>query len=143
MEGVLKTLKTMTSQRGFTLLEILIAVSLLAVVILAVAPMFMMAAERSAAGADMGLVGALAVDTMETLRAAPMGALAAGGSLVTDTTVGATPYFDASEPGYIVRWQVTDNATPVGGKRLTVRALALRQVSGLPKEVTLSALRVR
>ena len=140
MEGVLKT---MTSQRGFTLLEILIAVSLLAIVILAVAPMFLLAAERSAAGADMGLVGALAVENMESLRAAPMGSLVAGGSLVSDTSVGATPYFDASEPGYIVRWQVIDNATPVGGKRLTLRALALRQVSGLPKEVTLSSLRVR
>jgi hypothetical protein len=66
-----------------------------------------------------------------------------GGSLVSDTTVGSAPYFDASESGYIVRWQVTDNATPLGGKRLTVRALALRQVSGVPKEVTLNALRVR
>ncbi len=140
MEGVLKT---MTSQRGFTLLEILVAVSLLAVAILAVAPMFIMAAERSAAGADMGLVGALAVANMESLRATPMSSLVAGGSLVFDTTVGTTPYFDASEPGYIVRWQITDNATPVGGKRLAVRALALRQVSGLPKEVTLSSLRVR
>jgi prepilin-type N-terminal cleavage/methylation domain-containing protein len=141
MGGILKT--TMKSERGFTLLEILIAVTLLAVVVLAVAPMFLMAAERSAAGADMGLVGALAVETMESLRAQQMFTLTAGGSLVSDTTVGSTPYFDASEEGYIVRWQVTDNATPVGGKRLTVRALALRQVSGVPKEVTLSALRVR
>ncbi len=136
-------LKTMASERGFTLLEILIAVTLLALVILAVAPMFIMASQRTAAGADMGLVGALAVETMESLRAESLGNLVAGGSLVTDTTVGSTPYFDASEPGYIVRWQVTDNATPLGGKRLTVRALALRQVSGVPKEVTLSALRVR
>ena len=133
----------MANERGFTLLEMLIAVTLLAVVILAIAPMFMMAAERSAAGADMGLVGALAVETMESLRAEPISNLSAGGSLVSDTSLGSTPYFDASEPGYIVRWQVTDNATPVGGKRLTVRALALRQVSGVPKEVTLSALRGR
>jgi prepilin-type N-terminal cleavage/methylation domain-containing protein len=136
-------LKPMANERGFTLLEMLIAVTLLAVVILAIAPMFMMAAERSAAGADMGLVGALAVETMESLRGEPIVNLSAGGSLVSDTTLGSTPYFDASEPGYIVRWQVIDNATPVGGKRLTVRALALRQVSGVPKEVTLSALRVR
>jgi prepilin-type N-terminal cleavage/methylation domain-containing protein len=136
-------LKTMASERGFSLLEILIAVLLLAVVILGVAPMFIMASERAAAGADMGLVGALAVETMESLRAESRSNLVAGGSLVSDTTVGSTPYFDASEPGYIVRWQVTDNATPLGGKRLTVRALALRQVSGVPKEVTLSALRVR
>jgi prepilin-type N-terminal cleavage/methylation domain-containing protein len=138
-----RVLNTMAGERGFTLLEILIAVTLLTVVILAVAPMFMMAAERSASGADMGLVGALAVETMESLRAQPMFTLDAGGSLVSDTTVGGTPYFDASEAGYIVRWQVIDNATPVGGKRLTVRALALRQVSGVPKEVTLNALRVR
>jgi prepilin-type N-terminal cleavage/methylation domain-containing protein len=140
MEGLLNS---MANERGFTLLEMLIAVTLLAVVVLGVAPMFMMAAERSAAGADMGLVGALAVETMESLRAEPMFNLAAGGSLISDATVGGTPYFNGSEPGYIVRWQVTDNATPVGGKRLTVRALALRQVSGVPKEVTLSALRVR
>jgi prepilin-type N-terminal cleavage/methylation domain-containing protein len=134
---------TAVGQRGFTLLEMLIALTLLSVAILALAPVFMMASERSAAGADMGLVGALAVEEMETLRAAPWGILDAGGSLVSDATVGGTPYFDASESGYVVRWAITDNATPVGGKRLIVRALALRQVSGLPKEVTLSALRVR
>ena len=57
-------MKTMTSERGFSLLEILFAVTLLSVVVLAVAPMFMMAAQRSASGADMGIVGALAVETM-------------------------------------------------------------------------------
>ena len=134
---------TSSGERGFTLLEILVAVTLLSVVVLAVAPMFLMAAERTAAGADMGLVGALAVENMELLRVQPLDDLDAGGSLVTDTTVSGTPYFDASEPGYIVRWQVVDNATPAGGKRLTVRALALRQASGPPKEVTLSSLRVK
>jgi prepilin-type N-terminal cleavage/methylation domain-containing protein len=128
---------------GFTLLEVLIAVTLLAVVVLAVAPMFLMASARTAAGADFGRVGALAVERMELLRAASYDGMAAGGSLVADATVGGTPYFDASMPGYIVRWQVIDNATPDGGKSLTVRAVSLRQVSGVPKEVTLTALRVR
>jgi prepilin-type N-terminal cleavage/methylation domain-containing protein len=134
---------TTAGERGFTLLEILVAVTLLAVVVLAVAPMFLVAAERTAAGADMGTVGALAMENMELLRAQPLGDLDAGGSLVSDTTVSGTPYFDGSEPGYSVRWQIVDNATGVGGKRLTVRALATRQISGTPKEVTLSSLRAR
>jgi prepilin-type N-terminal cleavage/methylation domain-containing protein len=134
---------TTGSDQGFTLLEILVAVTLLAVVVLAVAPMFVMAVERTAAGADLGRVGALAVERMELLRGVPLDSLPAGGSLVSDVSVGGTPYFDGSEPGYSVRWQVVDNATPVGGKRLTVRALTLRQVSGVPKETTLSALRVK
>ena len=132
-----------SAEQGFTLLEILVAVSLLAVVVLGVAPMFMMASERSAAGADVGQVGAVAVQRMELLRAEPIDNLVAGGSLVSDVTVGSTPYFDASDPDYVVRWQVVDNATADGGKRLTVRALTLRQVSGPPKEVTLNALRVK
>jgi len=57
--------------------------------------------------------------------------------------VGGVPYFDSSDPDYVVRWRVVDNATPAGGKQLTVRALALRQVSGMPKEITLDALRVK
>jgi prepilin-type N-terminal cleavage/methylation domain-containing protein len=128
---------------GFTLLEVLIAVILLAVVVLAVAPMFMMATARTAAGADFGRVGAMAVERMEVLRAASYDGMTAGGSLVADATVSGTPYFDASAPGFVVRWQVTDNATPDGGKRLAVRVQSLRQVSGIPKEVTLTALRVR
>jgi prepilin-type N-terminal cleavage/methylation domain-containing protein len=128
---------------GFTLLEVLIAVILMAVVVLAVAPMFLMATARTAAGADFGRVGSMAVERMELLRAASYDGMSAGGSLVADATVGGTPYFDASMPDFVVRWQVTDNATPDGGKRLAVRVLSLRQVSGVPKEVTLTALRVR
>jgi prepilin-type N-terminal cleavage/methylation domain-containing protein len=132
-----------SNQRGVTLLEVLVAVTLLAFVVLGVAPMFIMATEAAAAGADLGRVGALAVDRMELLRAEPLNNLTAGGSLVSDATVSGTPYFDGADPNYVVRWQVVDNATPAGGKRLTVRALALRQVSGMPKEITLNALRVR
>lgn len=131
------------AERGFTLLEILVATTLLSIVILGVAPVFMVAANRTAGGGDTGQVGALAVDRMELLRAEPIDNLAAGGSLTSDTSVSGTPYFDASNVGYIVRWQVVDNATAVGGKRVTVRALALRQVSGPPKEATLDMLRVR
>jgi Tfp pilus assembly protein PilV len=133
----------MRRTEGFTVLEVLIAVILIAIVVLAVAPMFMMATARTAAGADFGRVGAMAVERMEVLRAASYDGMTAGGSLVTDATVSGTPYFDASVPGYVVRWQVTDNATADGGKRLAVRVLSLRQVSGVPKEVTLTALRVR
>ena len=69
---------------------------------------------QGAAGGDMGTVGALAMDRMEQLRAQRLWTLTAGGSLVTNTTVGGTPYCDLSNDGYIVRWQIQNNAFTTG-----------------------------
>ena len=63
-----EVLKMRHNARGFTLLEVLIAVFLMAFIMLAVAPLFIHSIEANAAGADFGSVGAIAVDRMEQLR---------------------------------------------------------------------------
>ena len=128
-----------TGSRGFTLLEVLIAVFLIGIGVLAAAPMFVYAMQGNATGADFGSVGAVAVEQMELLRADSYSNLAAGGSLTANTT----GYFDNADPDVLVRWQITDNASPVGTKTITVRAIANRQVVGLQKDVELTTVRCR
>ena len=124
---------------GFSLVEVLLAMSLMFVGMMAAAPLFVFAMKETAAGADLGTVGAAAVDRMEMLRATGFDSLAADGSL-TDNAVG---YSDTSHLQYTVRWQIADNGTPATVKTVSVRAIASRQAMGLAKEVTLSSLRSR
>ena len=115
------------------------ALSLMFVGLLAAAPMFVYAMKENAVGADLGTVGAAAVDRMELLRSGDFFALAAGGSLTSD----AAGYSDSGNPRVTVRWQIVDNASPATMKTVSVRAIATRQAIGLQKEVTLTSLRGR
>ena len=126
-------------ERGFSLLEVLVALFLIGLGVLAAAPMFVYAMQGNAAGADFGSVGAIAVERMELLRSLDFGALPAGGSL----TSSVNGYSDLTDPEYIVRWSITDNGTPPATKVVTVRAIAVRQVVGQRKEITLTTLRGR
>ncbi|HXV75366.1 MAG TPA: prepilin-type N-terminal cleavage/methylation domain-containing protein [Candidatus Polarisedimenticolaceae bacterium] len=126
-------------ERGFSLVEVLVALFLIALGVLAAAPMFVYAMQGNATGADFGSVGAIAVERMELLRASSFVSLAAGGSL----TVSQSGYSDLSDPDFIVRWRITDDAAPPSVKTITVRAIAVRQVVGQRKEITLTTLRGR
>jgi hypothetical protein len=95
--------------------------------------------QGNATGADFGSVGAIAVERMEQLRSSSFVSLAAGGSL----TVSQAGYNDSSDPEYIVRWRISDDATPPAVKTITVRVIAVRQVVGQRKEITLTTLRGR
>ena len=44
---------------------------------------------------------------------------------------------------YTINWAIVDNASPVGTKTITLRAVADRQVVGRPKEVVLTSVRGR
>ena len=98
-------MKTTRGSRGFSLVEVLLALSLLFVGIVAAAPMFIFAMKETAAGADMGSVGAAAVDRMELMRASDFYTLAAGGSLSSDVS----GFSDTSNSRYTVRWSIVDN----------------------------------
>jgi Tfp pilus assembly protein PilV len=135
-DGVMKSAH---ASRGFSLVEVLLALGLLFVGIVAAAPMFIFAMKETAAGADMGSVGAAAVDRMELLRASDFYTLVAGGSL--SSNVGG--FSDTSSSRYTVRWQIVDNGSPATMKTISVRAFAARQAMGNAKEVALSALRAR
>ena len=122
---------------GFTLVEVLVAMFLIGIGVLAAAPMFMYAMQGNAVGGDFGSVGAVAVERMELLRSTNYASLTAGGSL----TANVTNYFDLSNPEVTQRWSITDNTSPVGTKTITVRVIANRQVVGERKDVTLTMIR--
>ena len=128
-----------TSCRGFSLVEVLIALLLLSVGVLAVAPMFISASRENVAGADIGSTGAMAVARLETLRTADFDDLTAGGSLTSNVT----GYFDDLDPGFIVRWEIVDGGGPSGIKTIRVRATAVRMSPGMRKSVELTTLRGR
>ena len=125
--------------RGFSLVEVLVALFLIGLGVLAAAPMFIYAMQGNATGADFGSVGAIAVERMEQLRSQTFVNLPAGGSL----TVSEAGYSDLTDPDYVLRWRITDNATPPTVKTISVRAIAVRQVVGERKEITLTTLRGR
>ncbi len=127
------------TRQGFTLVEVLIALALMFVGLLAAAPMFIFAMKETAAGADMGTVGAAAVDRMELLRAGDFYSLTAGGNLASNVS----GYSDLANASYTVRWQIVDNASPATVKTISVRVIATRQAIGAPKETTLTSLRAR
>jgi prepilin-type N-terminal cleavage/methylation domain-containing protein len=123
---------------GFTLLEVVMALAIMAIGLIATAPLFVIAAKENAGGGDRGTVGVLAVERLEQLRGLHYYSLTNGGSL--DASVAG--YSDTSNPGFEVRWLITDNpGAPAGLKRIVVRALADHQVMGRPKEVTVVSLR--
>jgi prepilin-type N-terminal cleavage/methylation domain-containing protein len=125
--------------RGFSLVEVLVALFLIGIGVLAAAPMFIYAMQGNATGADFGAVGAVSVERMEQLRSQTWASLPAGGSL----TVSQNGYSDLTDEDFILRWRITDNATPPTVKTITVRAIAVRQVVGERKEITLTTLRGR
>ena len=127
------------TNKGFSLVEVLVALFLIGLGVLAAAPMFIYAMQGNATGADFGSVGAIAVERMEQLRSQTFVNLPAGGSL----TVSQTGYSDLTDPDYILRWRITDDATPPTLKTISVRAIAVRQVVGERKEITLTTLRGR
>jgi prepilin-type N-terminal cleavage/methylation domain-containing protein len=126
-------------QRGTSLVEVLAALFLISIALLAASPMFILSTKQDAAGADMGRIGARATARLELLRTTPFYDLAPGGSLASDVT----DYFDASDPDVAVRWEIIDGGGPTGTKTIAVRAVAARQVIGHPSSIELRTLRVR
>ncbi len=123
---------------GFTLVEVVLALFILAVGIIATAPLFVYAARENAVGGDLGEVGDLAVRSMERLRATDYVILTNVGDLNSNVDA----YYSVSESGFLVRWVVADNPNPPAStKTITVRAISDRQIIGRQKEVTLIAVR--
>jgi len=128
-----------SGEEGFSLVELLAALFLLAAGLLSVAPMFVYGARKAASSADFGEVGAAAVGRMEQLRATGFASLTAGGSLSSNVA----SYFDVSDPAVTVRWTIADDATPATSKTINVIAIAKRKVSGPSKQVQMATKRAR
>jgi prepilin-type N-terminal cleavage/methylation domain-containing protein len=124
---------------GFSLIEVLLAMVILGLSVLAVGPLFVYGTRKTASSGDLGRVGAAAVKEMELLRRASFNSLTAGGSLTSNVT----SFSDTTDPAVILRWTISDNATPATVKTINVVAIAKRTVSGPAKTVQLSTMRSR
>lgn len=101
----------MKSQQGFSVLEVIIAISILAVGLLAVASM-QASSLRSTAGAYRTTEGtSLAQDRLELLMSLPYG----------DSLLSPGSHTDSSPPpGYAIGWTIAENSPVSNTKRLTV-----------------------
>jgi len=127
------------SENGTSLLEVLVALLLIAMGALSIAPMFVSSADANAAGAKISSLSSMATARMESLRATAFHALIPGGSLTTNVTA----YSDTTDPGVVLRWEIVDGGGPTSTKTIRLTALAVSQLSGKPKSVELSTLRSR
>ena len=124
---------------GFSLLEALVAIFFTSAALLAAAPLFVHASHATDASADMGAVGAIAVDRMEQLRQELWRNLGTGGSLTSDVA----GFFDDSDQDFLVRWQVSDNGSPSQTRSITVLVLPLTDQMGPRRGVEITAMRGR
>ena len=127
------------SQRGTSLVEVLIALLLIAVGAVSVAPVMVQSMGRNAASVDVSRLGAEATTRMEALRATEFHLLVAGGSLTSNVA----GYSSTTDPSMDVRWSIVDGGGPAGVKTIRVVAIASRRVSGQAKSVQLTTLRAR
>ena len=124
--------------KGFTLIEVVLALFILAVGVIATAPLFIYAVKENAVSGDLGAVGDQAVRRMELLRATIYPNLTNGGDLESNVT----GYFDDTNSGFVVRWTIANNPNPPAStKTIAVRAVADRQVIGRAEQVTMFGIR--
>lgn len=127
------------SESGTSLLEVVVALLLIALGTLAVVPMFVSAKGVNASGADISSLSAKATAQMESLRAEPFHHIVAGGSLTSNVA----GYSDTSDPKVVVRWQVVDGGGPSGTKTIRLLAFAVTELSAKASSVELTTLRSR
>ena len=125
---------------GFTLVEVLVATTVLAVGLLAGARVFGAATAANAAARTVTRATVLAVETREQLRALSIDdpALAPSPPGALDTSVSG--YSDTAEPDYIRRWAITPlPAYP--GESVALEVLVVRERS--PGEARFVSIKTR
>lgn len=121
------------------MVESIIALFLLTLVLLSSAQMIGYGVKVHQVSVEIVGASALAEDQMENLRNTDYAALAAGGSVASDTA----GFFDTPDVDldgivdYTRRWQVVDNGT---NKVITVRVIVPRTTMGAAKEATVTSL---
>jgi Tfp pilus assembly protein PilW len=130
---------TDNSQRGSSIVEALVALFLLLVSLVSVAPLFVFAMHNGVADADMGRAGATAVERMEQLNQVPFGILRVGGRL--DTNV---PGYYRSDSEVLTRWRISLTNPPNANlRKVEVIAIAQNPTAAPRKSVRVVTVRVR
>jgi prepilin-type N-terminal cleavage/methylation domain-containing protein len=132
------------SERGFSLVEVMIAILILTIGLLSLAQMMMVATNANALSGHMTASAALAKEQLELLKAAPFylnpadissgsinPMLQVGGDIDADRSGGGQDYFQYYDPdgqplvpngpsggAYVVRWQVEEVVPPSGNGTL-------------------------
>lgn len=124
---------------GMTLIETLVAITLLAVCLLGAVPLFVLASRANDTGGTIGTSGAIGLERLELLREVDYDALVPGGDL--DTNVPG--YFDDSHDGFVVRWTIEDRVAPAGTRQVTVRAMRADARAGARAIAEMTTVRAR
>ena len=114
-----------SSVRGFSLVETLVALALIATVSAAVLPAIVLASRLQADSAIETEAAAILASRLETLKAdVAAGVLDGGGAI--DTRVDG---WHALMPAFECRWQISPLAAPGGARIIAVRVLPLAKPS--------------
>jgi type IV pilus assembly protein PilV len=130
----------MRDERGVSLIEVLVALSILSIGLLALAQMQIAAGRVSAAAGRLTRATALAQERVEQLLALPY----TDASLVDTTVVGqTTTYTDAAAPqGYTVSWTV-DTDSPGAGVKTVNLTVSWRNRGGKAKTFNMAFYKVQ
>ena len=101
----------MEKEKGFTLLEVIIAMAILSVGLLAVGYMQITAIDSNSTGNRITEGTTLAQDKLEELITHRM--------THDDLKVSGNPHTDLTHPGYTIEWYVYDNPTGTDAKVIT------------------------
>jgi prepilin-type N-terminal cleavage/methylation domain-containing protein len=101
-------------QKGFTLLEVIIAMAILSIGLLAVGYMQITAIDSNSTGNRITEGTSLAQDKLEELITHRM--------THSDLNETGNPHTDQSHPGYNITWNVTDNPTNLADGKLITNA---------------------
>ncbi len=126
-------------ENGTSLLEVLVALVLIAMGALSVAPMFVSSANANATGGDISSLTAMAMAQMESLRATAFHNLIPGGSLMSDLA----DYSVTTDPDTVLRWEIIDGGGPTDTKTIRLVAFAVTPLPEHRKSVEISTLRSR
>lgn len=123
------------SERGFTLVEVMVALVLVTVLMLSVAQLMAVGVYVNKAAGDVTQATALAGEKIEELKYLPFNNITAGGDLNNDVN-GFFDQPDVEGDGridYTRRWEVTELAY---SKEIEVRVIGQIDASGPVKETT-------
>ncbi len=130
------------AEGGFTLLEVIMAISILTAGLLAVASMQISAIQGNSLAGQLTTGTSIAQDKMEELLSLPYTLLVTHPDLVNNTDNGG-PHFESSPPdGFdFVQWDVTDDTPETGTKTITVTVAWHER--GAQKTTSLSSFKTR
>ena len=126
-------------ENGTSLLEVLLALLLIAMGVLSIAPMFVLSARVNASGGKISSLTSMATARMETLRATAFHNLIPGGSLTSNVAT----YSDTTDPDTVVRWEIIDGGGPTDTKTIRLVAFVVTPLAEHRKSVEISTLRSR